>query len=232
MDKKDIKILIGCEFSDRVRGNFEQLGFNAVSCDILPNDNPAAKHIQGDLLEVINKYNWDVIIAFPPCTHLALSGAAWFHQKKLDGRQQKAIDFFLSIANANCKYIAIENPRGIMGKHFKQPNQIIQPYFFGDNHTKTTCLWLKNLPKLVHYKQRDLFNDSITHVSPGEFFYYTNKQTGKQKKQPMWFYETSFNKKNRAHLRSVTFPGIAAAMAQQWGEYLEQKFLINQKQTK
>lgn len=223
MKRQDFKILIACEFSDRVRGNFERLGFNCYSCDLQPNINPTAKHIQTDVLNIINE-GWNAIISFPPCTHLATSGAVWFKQKKADGRQRRAIDFFLSIANAKCQHIAIENPRGIMGKHYKQPDQIIQPYFFGDEHTKTTCLWLKNLPKLIHYKQRDLFNDNITHVSPGEFFYWKDKKTGKQKKQPLWFYETSLDKKNRANLRSITFPGIAAAMAEQWGNFFIEKY--------
>ena len=223
MKKSDIKILVGCECSDAVRGNFEKLGFNAVSCDILPNENPNAKHIQGDLLETIQNYNWDVIICFPPCTDLAVSGAAWFSEKRKTGQQQKSINFFLKIASANCNYIAIENPVGIMSNIYKKPTQIIQPYYFGDTFQKTTCLWLKNLPKLIHYKQRDLFNNTITHVSKGDFITYKGKTKSK-------WYSDAYNlpKRERAKIRSRTFPGIAEAMAKQWGEYLEQKFLINQ----
>ena len=214
------RILIACEESDEVRSRFENLGFDAWSCDLQPNRNPNAKHYQRDVMEVINE-NWDALIAFPPCTHLAVSGAAWFEQKRTDGRQQAAIEFFLKIAASPIKYIAIENPVGIMSKFYMPPTQIIQPYYFGDQYQKTTCLWLKNLPPLFHNSTPDLFNDSITHVEKGEFFTWIDKKTGKEKRQPLWFAQArSLKGSERSKLRSKTFPGIAEAMKNQWGEFL------------
>jgi hypothetical protein len=221
-----MKILIACEESDEVRSRFEALGFDAWSCDIQPNRNPKAKHIQKDLFDVLN-LGWDAMIAFPPCTHLAVSGAAWFEQKRKDGRQQKAIDFFLAIAEAPIEYIAIENPVGIMGKIYKKPTQIIQPYYFGDPYQKTTCLWLKNFPLLYHNKTPNLFDPIVTHTDKGDFFEWIDLKTGKKKKQPMWFYRAAFtNHKNgtRSKIRSKTFPGIAKAMANQWGKYLNEQY--------
>jgi len=136
---------------------------------------------------------------------LAVSGATYFERKQKDGTQQAAIDFFLKIANANIKHIAIENPVGIMSKHFRKPDQIIHPYYFGDEARKKTCLWLKNLPGLNHLKQPNLFTDKITHVPEGKIV----------NGYPAWMFNN--NKKHR----SKTFPGIAEAMAKQWSEYLK-----------
>ena len=130
-----LRVLIACEESDEVRGRFEALGFDAWSCDLQENRNPKAKHYKGNVFDIINE-NWDMMIAFPPCTHLAVSGAAYFKQKQESGVQQEAIDFFLKLANANIKHIAIENPVGIMSKHFRKPDQIIHPYYFGDEARK------------------------------------------------------------------------------------------------
>jgi hypothetical protein len=213
------RILIACEESDEVRGRFEKLGFDAWSCDLQENRNPNAKHYKGDIFNIIND-GWDAMIAFPPCTHLAVSGAAWFEQKRKDGRQQQGIDFFMAMINAPIKHIAVENPIGIMSKLFRKPDQIIQPYYFGDEAQKTTCLWLKNLPKLHHSGTHDLFNSNITHVNKGEFITFTSG-----KKMHKWFADT-FNlpKEERSKVRSKTFPGIAEAMATQWGEYLLNKY--------
>jgi len=218
-----MKILIACEESDEVRGRFEKLGYDAYSCDLQPNRNPNAKHYQKDIFEVIS-YGWDCMIAFPPCTHLAVSGAAWFEQKRKDGRQQQGIDFFMKVINADIKHIALENPIGIMSKIYKKPSQIIQPYYFGDKAQKTTCLWLKNLPPLFHNAKPNLFNDTVTHTDKGDFFEWTCKKTGKKKKQSMFHYTSAFlNHKNgdRSKARSKTFPGIANAMAYQWNEYFK-----------
>ena len=221
---KKLRILIACEESDEVRSRFEYLGFDAWSCDLQDNRNKKAKHIKGDLFNIIND-DWCVVIAFPPCTHLCSSGAMWFKEKINDGRQQQAIDFFLKIANLNIKHIAIENPIGIMSNKYRKPDQIIQPYFFGDTYQKTTCLWLKNLPKLIHVKEHNLFGEKITHVSKGDFFYWIDKKTGKKKRQPMW-YKNARNSNNieRSKTRSKTFPGIANAMAEQWGAFLLSKY--------
>ena len=188
-----MRILIACEESDTVRSKFEALGFDAWSCDIQPNRNPEAKHYQKDIFEVI-KYGWDAMIAFPPCTHLAVSGAAWFEQKRKDGRQKEAIDFFLKIIEAPIEFIAVENPVGIMSKIYKPPTQKIQPYYFGDEAQKTTCLWLKNLPPLM----------ATMMVQHNE----STKVAGN------WFNKGG---KDRQKNRAKTFQGIADAMAQQWG---------------
>lgn len=219
-----MKILIGCEESDTLRSKFEKLGFDAWSCDILPNRNPNAKHLQEDIFEVLNKYYWDVLICFPPCTHLAASGAAWFEKKKRDGTQQEAINFFLKLTEQNIKHIAIENPIGIMSKIYRKPDQIIQPYYFGDEAQKSTCLWLKNLPLLYHNEKPNLFDDKITHVNKGEFFTWTCKTKGKIKKQPLWCkLSRELPPQERSKVRSKTFEGIAEAMASQWGKFLTEK---------
>jgi site-specific DNA-cytosine methylase len=220
----EIRILIACEESDEVRGRFEQMGFDAWSCDLQENRNPNAKHYQGDVFDIIND-NWDAMIAFPPCTHLAVSGAAWFEQKRKDGRQQQGIDFFLEIARAKIKHIAIENPVGIMSKIYMPPTQVIQPYYFGDKAQKTTCLWLKNLPLLYHNAAPNLFDDVVTHTDKGEFFEWIDSKTGKKKRQPLWFKEArSLKGDERSKVRSKTFPGIAQAMASQWGNYLMETY--------
>ena len=184
-----MRILVACEESQAVTIEFRKLGFEAFSCDILPCSGGHPEwHLQQDVFEVINQ-GWDVMIAFPPCTHLALSGSMYFEKKRQDGRQQEGIDFFLKIANAPIKHIAIENPMGIMGKIYRPFDQVIQPYFFGDTSRKTTCLWLKNLPLLYHNKTVNLFDENITHVDQGESFLWVDGKTGKQKKQPLWYYK-------------------------------------------
>ena len=217
MKRFDIKILIGCEESDEVRSRFEQVGFDAWSCDIQPNRNPNAKHYQTDIFEILKK-EWHVLIAFPPCTHLASSGASWFEQKRKDGRQQKGIDFFMGMINANVKHIAVENPIGIMSKIYRKPDQIIHPYYFGDKASKSTCLWLKNLPPLVHVKEINLFDNQITHVEPNFVLYNSKKNKNGKSKYFQGF--QSIKKEERSKVRSKTFSGIANAMASQWSEYL------------
>ena len=196
-----MKILVACEESQAVTKEFRELGHEAYSCDILPCSGGHPEwHLQQDVFEVI-KMGWDMMIAFPPCTHLAVSGARWFPEKIADGRQQEGIDFFMALVNAPIEMIAIENPIGIMSTKFKKPDQIIQPYQFGDKSRKSTCLWLKNLPKLNH---TDIVEPELYTCKNGKTFskdYMVALSAGK----------------NRGHLRSKTFPGIAKAMAQQWG---------------
>ena len=206
-----MKILIACEESQTVCKAFRKKGHEAFSCDILPcsGDRPVW-HIEGDVLPVL-KEKWDMIIAFPPCTHLAVSGAKHFKKKIADGRQQQGIDFFMLFANTDCKKVVIENPIGIMSTRYKKPSQIVQPYQFGDPVKKTTCLWLKGLPKL-----KETLN-----VESEVKYYISNKGA----KMSEWYakqivvngkkcgYNTPEFKKHR----SKTFPGIANAMAEQWG---------------
>jgi len=152
---KNPQILIACEESQAVTIEFRKRGFEAYSCDLQDCSGGHPEwHYKEDVFSVIASKQWDLMIAFPPCTHLAVSGARHFKAKQADGRQQDAINFFLKLANVDIPRIALENPIGIMSKFYKKPSQIIQPYYFGDPFQKTTCLWLKNLPLLVHSKVR------------------------------------------------------------------------------
>lgn len=189
-----IRVLIACEMSGTVRDAFIKKGHDAWSCDIQPTISPGP-HIEGDVLKVIEE-GWDLMIAHPPCTHLACSGAKHFEKKK--DIQPAAIDFFMRMINAPITHICVENPICIMSTHYRKPDQIIQPWQFGDPFQKTTCLWLKNLPKLV----------PTNIVEKGEFVV-----TPSGKKLPKWY---SDNKS--AKVRSKTFPGIANAFADQWNE--------------
>ena len=184
-----MKILIACEESQVVAEQFILKGHEVLSCDIIYPGAKGLPHYQGDVLDIIND-GWDMMIAFPPCTHLAVSGARWFEEKQKDGRQQKGIDFFMRMVNAPINRIVVENPVSIMSTVYRKPDQIIQPWQFGHGETKATCLWLKNLPKL-----------KPTNIVEG-------------RKQRIWKMPPS---KNRTKLRSRTFPGIAKAMAEQWG---------------
>jgi len=206
-----MKILVGCEESQAVTIELRKLGHEAYSCDLLPCSGGHPEwHLQEDILtHLFYKENeYDMMIAFPPCTDLAVSGARHFERKKADGSQRKSIDFFYSLANCNIPKIAIENPIGIMSTIWRSPDQIIQPWQFGDKAQKSTCLWLKNLPKL---EPTDI-------VEKGEFFEFTSKK-GEKKRMPMWYYQALKDAKTpeqRRTLRSKTFPGIAIAMAKQW----------------
>jgi hypothetical protein len=218
MLQKDINVLIGCEESQAVCIEFRKLGFNAFSCDTQECSGGHPEwHLQDDIFNVINSKEWHCGIFFPPCTHLAVSGAAWFNEKKKDGRQQEGIDFFMKIVNCGIKHTAIENPVGVMSNIYRKPTQIIQPYFFGDKSKKTTCLWLNKLPHLKHFSKPDLFNDEITHTKP-KLITYKNGKTFSDDAAIL------FPSPERAKLRSKTYPGIARAMATQWSEYLLTKF--------
>lgn len=242
-----MKVLIACEFSGVVRDAFAKKGHDAWSCDILPSeswhpikysgdlkrcelcDEPlcedhsmhfdqdrGSKHFQGDVLEVLDQ-DWDLMIAHPPCTYLTVTGAKWFyhpddkgmpveerrpHPKFPNRRQQQndAADFFLALAKSGIPRFCIENPVGVMSKRYRKPDQIIQPFQFGHPEPKKTCLWLHNLPPLV----------ATSHVEPD----YITTKSGKR--VPRWFFEPSPSK-GRQKSRSVTFQGIADAMADQWG---------------
>lgn len=186
----DSMILIACEESGTVTHEFVKLGYkNVYSCDLLPTSGiHPERHLQVDALELL-KMRWDMILAFPPCTHLAVSGAKYFEEKRKDGRQQDAIDFFMKFANADCQKIAIENPVGIMSTYYRKPDQIIQPWQFGHGETKKTCLWLKGLPPLVPTDIVDGREQRIWKMPPSE---------------------------DRAKNRAKTYPGVAKAMSLQW----------------
>lgn len=191
-----MKVLIACEYSGTVRDAFIKRGHDAVSCDILSTDSPGP-HYQGDVRDILND-GWDIMIAHPPCTHLAVSGAAWFAEKRADGRQQTGIDFFMEMINANIPKICVENPVCIMSSVYRKPDQIIQPYMFGHPESKKTCLWLKNLSKLTPTMDVKSDYDLLP----------------KNQRERIHYLPPS---EDRWKLRSLTYPGIAEAMAVQWG---------------
>jgi site-specific DNA-cytosine methylase len=191
-----VKVLIACEFSGIVREAFRALGHDAWSCDLIPSEHASEFHVMGDCIPLAcstnyygGKNRWDMMIAFPPCTHLAVSGARWFPAKRANGEQQAAIKFFLALANSNIPKIAIENPIGIMSSEWRKPDQIIQPWQFGHGETKATCLWLKNLPLLKPTNIVSGREARVHRMPPGP---------------------------DRWKERSRTFEGIGKAMAEQW----------------
>ena len=183
-----MKVLVACEFSGVVRRAFRSLGHDAYSCDLLESDDSSSFHICGDVVSVLGD-GWDLMVAHPPCTHLAVSGARWFKNKQKE--QEDALDFVKVLMNAPIPRIALENPVSIISSRIRKPDQIIQPWMFGHGETKATCLWLKNLPKL-----------NPTNIVEG--------REAKIHKCPP--------SPDRWRIRSRTYKGIAEAMAEQWGE--------------
>lgn len=236
-----MRILVACEESQAVTKELRRLGHEAYSCDIIECSGGHPEwHVMQDVLPLLDgecsfvsmdgqshsiNGKWDMIIAFPPCTHLAVSGAAHFEKKRADGRQRWGIEFFCRFLKANCDKVAIENPVGIISGDYIQrwfpdlaekhglpqkPTQAIHPWMFGDNYSKSTCLWLKGLEPLIPL---------VSEQPELEWKEWTDKKTGKKKRQPLWFYKALVDSKTpeeRAKIRSKTFPGIARAMAEQW----------------
>jgi hypothetical protein len=180
-----MKVLVACEFSGIVRDMFIAYGHEAVSCDLLPTERPGP-HIQGDVLSILDQ-GWDLMIAFPPCTHLAVSGARWFKEKKKE--QEESLKFIKQLMDAPINRIVIENPISIISSKIRKPDQIIQPWMFGHGKTKATCLWLKNVPKLKPTRRVKGRKPEVHFMSPSE---------------------------DRWKNRSRTYKGIARAMAKQW----------------
>lgn len=230
-----MRVLVACEESQRVCIEFRRLGHEAYSCDIEPCSGGHPEwHIQRDVIPLLNgkcKFQtvdgtkhridtrWDMIIAHPPCTYLTVAGNRWFDVKKygqnaLDRieKRKKAIDFFMKFVNADCEKMAIENPIGVMSTQYRKPDCIIQPWWFGHNATKSTCLWLKNLPiltptKIVEDKEKRKENQQVS--SDGKLLSFaTRDENGKL---------MAWNNPKTAKIRSKTFPGIAKSMAKQWG---------------
>lgn len=186
-----MRVLVACEYSGRVREAFRKRGHDAWSCDLLESEDGGSRHIIGDVLEILSPvWRWHLIIAHPPCTDLAVSGARHFPEKIADGRQQRALDFVQAFMDAPCDKICIENPISVISSKIRKPDQIIQPWQFGHGETKATCLWLKGLPKLVPTDIVEGRSDRIHKMPPGP---------------------------NRWKERSRTYQGIADAMAEQWG---------------
>ena len=209
-----MRILVACEESQAVTKELRKLRHEAFSCDLLPCSGGHPEwHYQQDVFEVIEK-GWDMMIAHPPCTFLAVSGARWLYNKdgsKNEDRwnsQAEALDFVQRLMDAPIDKIAIENPISVISSQIRKPEQIIQPWMFGDKAQKSTCLWLKNLPKL----------EPTNIVEKGEFIEFISKK-GVKKKQPKWYFDALKQAKTpeeRRTLRSKTFKGIAEAMAKQW----------------
>jgi site-specific DNA-cytosine methylase len=186
-----MRVLIACEYSGRVRQAFRERGHYALSVDLLPAEDGSPYHFQGKVQEVISP-DWDMLIAHPPCTHLAVSGARWFKDKRAE--QDEALQFVRMLMDAPIKHICIENPVSIISSRIRKPDQIIQPWMFGHGETKTTCLWLKNLPKLVPTNIVEGRANIVHRMPPGP---------------------------DRWKNRSRTYQGIADAMAAQWSDCLK-----------
>ena len=213
-----MKILVACEESQAITKEFRALGHEAYSCDILPCTGGHPEwHLEGDVFGFIDQ-GWDLMVAHPPCTYLSVSGARHLYNK--DGsknlqryqNQREALDFVERLMSCDIPRIAIENPVSVISSQIRKPDQIVQPWMFRDSASKTTCLWLKNLPKLV----------ATNVVGKGEFKEWVDKKSGKVKRQATWYYDALINAKSpeeRRSLRSKTFKGIAQAIASQWGIY-------------
>lgn len=224
-------VLIACEESQRVCIEFRKLGHNAFSCDIIDCSGGYPEyHIKSDVTLLLNGFcefetcdlkkhklskKWDLIIAHPPCTYLTVSGNRWFNierygEKAIEriNERNKSIEFFMKIVNTDCNKIAIENPIGVMSSYYRKPDQIIQPYYFGHNARKSTCLWLKNLPLLIPTNIVDMGTIDKYGCSVGASATYARDEHGKI---------LAWNDPRTAKIRSKTFPGIAKAMAEQWG---------------
>ena len=203
-----MKILVACEESQAVTKEFRFLGHEAYSCDILDCSGGHPEwHIQGDVLNELKK-DWDMVLAFPPCTHLAVSGAAHFAAKRADGRQQEGIDFFMEFTKLDhVPRVAIENPIGIMSKIYRKPDQIIQPYQFGEDASKRTCLWLKGLPILIETCR--VVGRMVTTPSGKLVERWANQCSN-------YGHDKTAPSPERSRIRSKTYSGIAKAMATQW----------------
>ena len=206
-----MKVLIACEYSGAVRDAFLKNGHNALSCDLLPTDSPGP-HYQGSIFDILYQDQWDLMIAHPPCTFLAVSGNRWLYNKDGSKNEERwenrrlALDFVQALMDAPIDRIVVENPVSVISSQIRKADQIIQPWQYGDEAQKTTCLWLKNVPKLEPTKI----------VGKGKF-----KTFKSGKRHPAWYaeaFEKAKTKAERQKLRSKTFPGIAQAMADQWGK--------------
>ncbi len=201
-----MRVLAACEESQAVCKAFRKRGHEAYSCDILPCSGGHPEwHIEEDVRKVATQGRWDMVLAFPPCDHLAVSGARWFVEKKADGRQQKGMDFFMFFAGLDCSRVMIENPVGIMSTLWRKPEQIIQPWMFGHPESKKTCLWLKGLPRL---SPTNVLEPKTFDCKTGVGRWENQTPSGQNKLPPS---------PDRAIIRARTYAGIAEAMAEQWG---------------
>lgn len=251
-----LRVLLACEMSARVRDEFAKLGWEAVSADLMPCEgDPEGIHYQGDVLDLFKwehplnsgRLNdwldldrdyigphvpypplWDLIIAFPPCTDLSYAGNRWRAEKRADGREDAAAKFFMRMIDAPSPLVAVENPRGVMFTRFRKPDQVIQPYYFGDPFRKTTCFWLKGLPHLVRTDECEPQSTVTSGDMKGYRFGAVVTQGSNYQARfgnGASHYEDSQGRARRSIVRSLTFPGVARAMAGQWGGYAEGYYL-------
>jgi site-specific DNA-cytosine methylase len=244
-----LKVLIACEMSGRVRSQFAKRGWDAWSADLLPDETDQwneragienlGRHYQGDVLDIIRE-DWDLVIAHPPCTDLSQAGARYWKQKQADGRQRKAIQFFKQMLyrSPSDAYVAVENPRGIMSSVIGDPDQVVEPWMFGDPLKKETCLWYgpavialapvgydppeyktDRLPHLVPTHSLSDYPDGVSRTVTGGGSWRTDKAHGKTGMNKNW--EDSQGRSRRHILRSITPEGFARAAAEQWGSYVE-----------
>lgn len=208
-----MKVLVACECSGRVREAFRKRGHDAWSCDIKPSEDNSTFHFRGDVFDVISK-GWDMMIAHPPCTYLSTVGNKWFKtQPERYDKRADAFKFFMALFNSGIPKVCCENPQGHVSSAFRKPDQTIHPFFFGDPYFKRTCLWLKNLPRLKYILEDDLFEKRTATDKPKHVHFDKNGR-GKH-----WCeMAVRLPVAERATERSRTFPGIANAMAEQWGE--------------
>lgn len=206
---KKLSVLVACEFSGIVRDAFLYRGHDAVSCDLLPTERPGP-HIQGDVLEILDD-GWDMMIAHPPCTYLSYAGIRSWNDPGRCKKRLGALEFFRVLWESSINKVCIENPQGCASPTIAKYSQIVQPWYFGEAYYKTTCLWLKNLPLLIHVEVNTLF-EKKTHIDKPEPIY-VSETTGKN----VHWQEAMAGGKNRAKNRSKFWQGIADAMAAQWG---------------
>lgn len=213
-----MKVLIVCEESQAICKAFRELGIEAYSCDLqeCSGDHPEW-HFQMDCFDAIKLKKWDLMIAHPPCTYLSNAGIRWFNEEKYGDKakerkrlRDESLEFVLKLYNSDIPHICIENPTGWINSHFRKPDQIIQPYYFGDTESKRTCLWLKNLPLLKY----------TNIVEPKIHGYFKD---GAKKGKPFYWSDSLVGAKERGKTRSKTFPGIAKAIANQWSTFLKDK---------
>ncbi len=211
-EKKEIKVLVGCEYSQVIMTAFLEAGFDAYSCDLLPCEGQfPERHLQEDLLKVIT-YGWDLVIAHPPCTYISYVANAYWNRPGRIKKRLEALTFFARIWESDIKHLCIENPLGCADVIITKHTQIVHPYYFGDSHLKKTCLWLKGLPPLEHRKTSDLFSEK-THIEKPEPIYI--EKSGKKR-----YFTDAISGKNGGHKRSKSFHGIANAMVEQWKNIL------------
>jgi hypothetical protein len=253
MTFRKLRVLVGCEMSGRVRDAFAARGWESWSADLLPSESPdhvwadpdaargkggSASHYQGDVRDLFRDTHpvnaqrlaewmatpeipgmWDLVTVFPPCTHLALSGAVWWKEKRADGRQRAAADFFMEMVNAPSPLVAVENPRGDMTRRYREPDQYVQPYMFGDPLKKLTGLWLKGLPLLV--PDDTVEPEPAARVATGGGSWRTDQKHGRGANNG---HEDSEGRARRQIVRNRTLPGLARAMAEQWGTFAEEYY--------